>query len=82
MKRGTKRRAAEPFHNVNQTFDHSKFNFNKVKAGEVLFGVENESRLTPTSADKIIINVSINVNINVSINVSINISINVYVDVS
>ena len=44
--------------NVNQPFDDSKFNFNKVKPEEILFSLVNASN--PSSADnnKIIINVS------------------------
>ena len=38
--REQKRRKREPFDHVNQEFDHSKFNFNKIKPEEVLFSFE------------------------------------------
>ena len=58
VKRATDRRPPQPMKNVNQPFDDTKFNFNKVKPEEILFSLVNESN--PSSADnnKIIINVS------------------------
>lgn len=55
-KRATDRRPPEPMQRVNQPFDGSKFNFNKVKPAEVLFNLKNESRRGSTT-DQIIINV-------------------------
>lgn len=57
MKRATERRAPQPMQSVNQPFDETKFNFNKVKEDEILFSLENSDRNT-TSNDKVIINVS------------------------
>ena len=43
---------------VNQPFDETKFNFNKVKSEEVLFNLQNSDRAASTN-DRVIINVSV-----------------------
>ena len=57
VKRATERRAPQPMQHVNQPFDKIKFNFNKVKSGEVLFNLQNSDRAGSTN-DRVIINVS------------------------